>query len=138
MKSTFILAAILAATSGSRVFAAPSTPSAATARPGVTQPVPVKVVPPTDLPRSFENARVEVTFTLDQQGVPRDVRAVHFLPRQVADKLLPAIAQWRFTPAYDGDRPVRVQVVLPLRLVAGEVNLVARQPAAGAVRQVAE
>ena len=83
-------------------------------------PVPVKVVHPTDLPRAYENATVYVKFTLDQNGVPHDVAPVGQMPKDLALRLIPAVASWQFTPFHDANgHPVQGKAVLPLQLVDG-------------------
>jgi len=83
-------------------------------------PVPVKIVHPTDLPRAYENVTVYVKFTLDQSGVPHDVTSVGPMPKDLASRLLPAIANWQFTPCRDAKgQPMQKSVILPLQLVDG-------------------
>lgn len=100
---------------GTAAFATPSTPAPiATA----DLPVPVKVVQPTDLPRSFTEATVELTFTIDEAGNVHDVAPVSRIDKKVAQRLLPAVAQWKFTPMVEDGRPVPVRVIFPLKLSA--------------------
>lgn len=80
---------------------------------------PVHVVHPTELPRQYENVTVQLSMTIDEKGVPRDVQAIGQMPKDLAARLLPAVAQWRFTPNYVNGRPVATRVVLPLELVEG-------------------
>ena len=124
-KSTFLLSAALAgafaASTASTAFAVDS-PVPPTLPHGLQGgfPVLLKVVHPTDLPRSYENATVEVEFTLDAFGTPHDVVPVGRMPSDLAIRLLPAVAKWQFTPYYDATgRPVQRKVILPLKLVEG-------------------
>jgi len=83
-------------------------------------PVPVTVVHPTDLPREYENATVYLKFTLDQAGVPHNVAPVGPMPDKLASRLIPAVANWKFTPYRDAKgQPIRKNVILPLELVDG-------------------
>jgi hypothetical protein len=81
-------------------------------------PKAVKVVRPDHLSADYDNLTVSVQFTLDKFGNVHHVRPVGEMPPAVADKLLPAIAQWQFTPCRDaqGNRVER-QVVLPIKLM---------------------
>ena len=118
MKITSLFIAAFAAAAASAQ-AAPPTPTPASAT--LTLPVPLHAVHPTNLPRWFEDHSVTLVFTLDAAGVPHDVATREPLPAQVARRLLPAIAQWRFTPCLRDGRPVAVRVVLPLEIVAGDL-----------------
>ncbi len=116
MKSSLLLSATLAALFATVAFAAPAEPVHTVA------PVPLKVVHPTNLPPSYENETVEVTFMLDAKGVPHDVKSMARLPEQVSKNLLPAVAQWRFTPFYRNGQATPTQVVLPLKLIDGPLD----------------
>ena len=102
-----------------------------------TLPKPIKVVHPVDLPPSFKNAEVMLSFVLDQNGVPHDVTAVKYLPDSVANKLLPVVAQWRFTPMLKDGHPVQARVILPLKLIEGSFGFASSAPNPGSVTRVA-
>lgn len=87
--------------------------------PKQSKPVPVKIVHPTDLPRDFENYTVELKLTIDENGVPHDVRPAQWMPRNLSSRIVPVVAQWRFSPSYVDGHPVKTEVVLPLKLVEG-------------------
>ncbi|HVU35016.1 MAG TPA: energy transducer TonB [Opitutaceae bacterium] len=127
--SKFLLAAALAgALVSSRAFAAP------TAAPAAKQlPVLVKVVHPTQLPPSFKDAGVTVSFELDEHGVPHQVAMVTYVPDTVAKHLLPAVAQWRFTPMLENGKPVKTRVIMPLKLVEGTERFASSAPNPGSV-----
>lgn len=83
------------------------------------KPTPVSVVHPTDLPRQYENATVRVSMVIDRNGVPHDVKAVGPMDRALAERLLPVVSQWRFSPQLKDGKPVDASVVLPLQLIEG-------------------
>ncbi len=113
MKSSILLSTALASLFVTAAFAAPA---------ATTAPVPVKVVHPVNLPPSYENETVEVTFMLDAAGVPHNVKAVDRIPEQVSKNLLPAVAQWRFTPFYKDGQATPTRIVLPLKLINGPLD----------------
>jgi len=81
-------------------------------------PVPSKIVSPTGLPMRLEGETVKVTFLLDAMGQPHHVKVL--APRDPAlnESLVPAVSQWRFTPAKKDGIAVETQVILPLHLVS--------------------
>lgn len=96
-----------------------SQPKPITRQEAVKLPAPSKVVGFTQLPRRFENAVVHVVLTVDEKGTPRDVAGWPRMPADLAERILPAVSQWTFTPALDQDgNPRPMRVVLPLQLVA--------------------
>lgn len=117
MKAKLLLALILCGALLATSYGAP-----AAAAPANAAPAPVKIVAPTQLPRSFENARVVLALTIDAQGVPHQIAPVGYLPEAVRKQLVSAVSQWRFAPKYQDGRAVATRVVLPLRLVDGDVS----------------
>lgn len=85
-------------------------------------PVPVKVVSPTGLVRRYQGATVTLSLTIDAAGLPHDIKLVQNKDRNLAENLLPAIAQWRFTPAMKNGAPVPAKILLPIELVDGPVS----------------
>lgn len=81
------------------------------------QPVTEAVVAPKHVPYRYLNATVKVALTIDEQGVPSDIRVNGGRDRALTESLVPAIAQWRFTPAMKNGVPVKRQAILPLTLV---------------------
>jgi len=84
-----------------------------------TVPHPEVLVGPEDLPRRYLDMTVKVSFTVDEKGQPRDIKLLTPNGRDLARSLLPAIAQWRFTPAFVNGEPVARRVIMPVKLVAG-------------------
>lgn len=84
-----------------------------------TKPRPIHVVEPTDLPHRYIGETVNVMLLLDESGQPSDVKLVdHANDTQLANSLLPAIAQWKFSPAQKNGEPVSHRVMLPVELIA--------------------
>ncbi len=105
--------------SSSSVFAATALqPVTSVSTEELVAPKVLKVVRPDHLSSAYDNLTVSVKFTLDKYGNVHHVSSVGEMPVAVADKLLPAIAQWQFTPCRDaqGNRVER-QVVLPIKLM---------------------
>ncbi len=83
-----------------------------------TTPRPVHVVEPKDLPRHYIGETVKVTFLLDEAGQPSDVKLVdHAEDQELAESLLPAVAQWKFTPLQKDGESFTHRVMLPIELI---------------------
>ncbi len=82
-------------------------------------PQPYTVVNPEALPRRFAGTTVKLAFTIDEHGQPHDITVVKPTDRDLARSLVPALAQWRFTPAQENGVAVAKRVILPLTLSAG-------------------
>lgn len=80
-------------------------------------PVPVRVVPPTGLPRSHEGATIILSLTVDAAGRPDDIKIVSRGDQGLSGHIVPAVSQWRFTPARKNGIAVTSKVMLPLELV---------------------
>jgi outer membrane biosynthesis protein TonB len=121
-KITILLAATLAgvAFSATNSFAAANDQCAACSTAKATLPVPISVVHPTNLPRQYENVTVQIELTIDENGVPHNVKPAGQMPKDLAARLLPAVSQWRFKPSHTADgKAIATTVVLPLELVEG-------------------
>ncbi|HTS48050.1 MAG TPA: energy transducer TonB [Bryobacteraceae bacterium] len=57
---------------------------------------------------------VTVGLIVSSQGVPRDVRIVKGIDKDVDQSAVEAVRQWRFAPARKDDKPVAVRVSLEL------------------------
>jgi|GEM_PF-513853 len=83
-----------------------------------TKPHPIHVVEPTDLPRRYIGETVNVTFLLDEAGQPSDVKlADHANDSELAESLLPAVAQWKFSPLKKDGKAISHRVMLPVELI---------------------
>ncbi len=80
--------------------------------------LPSKVIAPTDLPRRFVDATVMIALTVDAAGLPHDIAIMKPIDPELSRALIPALAQWRFTPAQKDGQPVAQRVVLPIKLAA--------------------
>jgi len=87
--------------------------------PRADRPVVSKAVMPTGLPTRYEGATVEVAFTVDATGQPRNIQLLQESDSRLIKRLVLAISQWRFTPAQKNGVPVSTRVVMPLKLLAG-------------------
>lgn len=81
-------------------------------------PLPAKVVSPTGLPQRYEDTTIRLTFTVDTQGQPRDIEVTGQADADLAKRILPVFAQWRFTPAQENGVPVARRVEMPLKIVS--------------------
>ena len=86
--------------------------------PRVDVPVVSKVVNPVNLPQRHEGATVQVSFTIDPTGQPRNIKVLAPSDPDLARALIPALAQWRFTPVQRNGAPVSTRVVLPIKLIS--------------------
>ena len=78
---------------------------------------PVKVVSPTDLPRKYLGETIEVSFLLDETGLPRDIQMESHYDRELTRSVISAIAQWRFAPVEIDGQIVAQRVMLPIEFV---------------------
>jgi len=80
-------------------------------------PAPVQIVHPTGILPSHRGEIVRLSLTIDEAGLPHNVRFVSGRDPNLAEHLLPAVARWKFTPAMKNGRAVATEVVLPIQLV---------------------
>lgn len=118
MKKSLSLAAALAAVvlTGSAFAYAPSD-SVHQAAASAAKLVPTKVVNPTGLPRSFRRDIVQIEFSLDQAGQPRDIKVVSNTDRETKKQIVKAFSQWRFEPGAIEAGSGTKRFVLPLEVV---------------------
>jgi hypothetical protein len=81
-------------------------------------PKPTQVVTPSGIARRFEGETIRVRLALDAAGQPVRVDLVGSQDVNLVRNLLPAVSQWRFSPAMLDGRPVAAQIELPILLVA--------------------
>lgn len=121
-KLPVLLVAALAGVLAANVTSAADSASAYTCAPATvsaSKPAPIYVVPPVGLPSDLEGTTVHLAFTIDEKGVPHNVRPVDAVTNYAARQLVSAVSQWRFQPRMVNGKPVATRVVLPLAL-AGE------------------
>jgi len=85
-------------------------------------PVPVTVVSPTGLLPRHEGETVTLSLTIDAAGQPHDIRFLQGGDQNLTKRLLPAVAQWKFSPAKKNGVPVPAKIVLPVQLVDGRIS----------------
>ncbi|HVO82591.1 MAG TPA: hypothetical protein VMT28_17820 [Terriglobales bacterium] len=74
----------------------------------LTPPAPIRA----DLPANLHRARLVISCVLDRSGVIRNPRLLEPAPKELASKVLAALANWKFRPAFRGDEPVEVNAIL--------------------------
>jgi TonB family protein len=82
-------------------------------------PAIAKIVSPEAVPHQYRNETVRLSLTIDEHGRPSDIALARGRDAQLARRLFPAVAQWKFKPATRHGTPVATRVVLPVRLVDG-------------------
>ncbi len=82
-----------------------------------SMPALVKIVHPTGIFPSHRGEVVRLSLTIDETGLPHNVRFVSGRDPNLVQRLLPAVTQWKFTPAVKNGRAVAMEVVLPIQLV---------------------
>lgn len=81
-------------------------------------PVVLKTVRFQAVPTRFNDSTINVVMTIDADGVPREIEGLKPMPLDLANGLVPSLAQWKFSPACDKDgKPVALRIVLPVKLV---------------------
>jgi TonB family protein len=123
MKSVILSAAILGGLFSVSSFANVIVATSPISAPAIFEaPVPVKVVNPTGLFRRHEGETVKLSLTVDAAGQPHDIRILAGRDQNLTERLLPAVAQWKFIPAKKDGVPVSSRIVLPVQLVDGPVS----------------
>lgn len=83
------------------------------------RPIPSSVVKPVDLPRNFSGAVVNVEFTLDAAGQPRDIEVLRVSDPVLKRQLVSAFSQWRFETGASNAAASAKRFVLPIELQPG-------------------
>ena len=86
-------------------------------RKGTDIPVPIAVVSP-DVSAYDIGQTVQVEFVVDTTGRTSGINIKSSSDRDLAEAVVDAVKQWRFTPAQRNGAPVATKVVLPVRVVA--------------------
>jgi hypothetical protein len=74
----------------------------------LTSPQPMRV----DLPHGVNRNRVIIACVLDRSGTLRNLRVIDADPEAPTAKILVALSNWKFTPAFRGADPVEVNAIL--------------------------
>jgi len=84
--------------------------------PGITPPRVTKQVPPKQ--SSSRGVRVvgsvTVALVVSSKGLPKDVRVVKGLDKEVDQNTVEAVEQWRFAPAQKDGKPIAVKISLEI------------------------
>ncbi len=116
-KSLSLVAALVAVVFTGSTFAYSPTDATAKSAVPVIRLVPSKVVQPTDLPRTFARAVVNVEFSLNQAGQPQDIKVLSTNDRVLKERIVQAFSQWRFDAAAQTPGAIAKRFVLPLEIV---------------------
>ena len=81
--------------------------------------IPSKVVNPTDLPRTFSRSTVNIEFSLDETGQPRDIKVLTTSDEALKRQVVSAFSQWKFDTAGRDLGSTSKRFVLPLEIVPG-------------------
>jgi hypothetical protein len=65
-----------------------------------------------DLPEGLRPTRVVFACILDRSGVLKDLKVLEPGAAETTSKLLVALPNWKFRPAFHGDEPVEVNVII--------------------------
>ncbi len=100
-------------------FASAKTPESAyieTCLKGPGVPVPITVVTPSVGP-GYAGSVVELEFVVDATGLPTAMTVKSSPDHVVAEAVVDAVKQWRFSPAVRDGSPVATKVVLPVKII---------------------
>lgn len=78
--------------------------------------IPSSVVRPTGLPLNFAGAVINVEFSLDQAGQPRDIQVLWVGDPVLKRQLIEAFRQWRFAPGVSAPATSPKRFILPIEL----------------------
>ena len=74
----------------------------------MTEPEPMRK----DLPEGLRPTRVIFSCILDRSGILKDIKVLEPGAAETTSKLLAALLNWKFRPAFHGDEPVEVNVII--------------------------
>jgi protein TonB len=115
LRTAVLAAGLLSASIASAALAVDSV--VATDAASYSAPAPLTIVAPSGIPRRFQNETSRLSLTIDESGRPRNIELLSARDAALVRHLLPAVAQWRFSPAMKNGRAVATNVVLPIELV---------------------
>jgi hypothetical protein len=94
-----------------------SDPSSAThpSREALSEPEPLRK----DLPDGLRPTRVAFTCILDRTGVLKDLRVLEPGAAESTSRILAALPNWKFRPAFRGDEPVEVTAIIGFGIDTG-------------------
>ncbi len=112
MKSLLLAAALTGVSFASSAFA--FTPTAVTSP--APRPVLDSVVKPTGLPLTFAGGVINIEFTLDSSGAPREIQIHAVRDAALRRQLLKAFSQWRFEAGATDATNAQKRFILPLQI----------------------
>ena len=74
----------------------------------LTEPEPIRK----DLPAGLRSTRVIFSCILDRSGVLKDIKVLEPGAAETTSRLLVALPNWKFRPAFHGNEPVEVNAIL--------------------------
>lgn len=116
IKKSLLLAALAAIALNASAFAASAPECAACASPAKPRPVAASIVKPSGLPADFAGAVINVEFSLDQAGHPRDIQVLRVNNKVLKQQLVTAFSQWRFEPGVMDVATSSKRFILPVEL----------------------
>lgn len=81
------------------------------------RPIAASVVAPVGLPPAWAGKTVNVEFTLDAAGQPRNIDVLHVNDAVLRRQLVQAFRQWRFEPGVTDPKAAGKHYILPLQLL---------------------
>jgi hypothetical protein len=114
-KKSVLLAALagVALTVNALAYSPKDSTSPATPAPRV---VASSVVKPTGLPLNFAGAVINVEFSLDPAGQPRDIQVLWVSDPVLKKQLVSAFRQWRFETGVNDPATTSKRFILPIKL----------------------
>lgn len=80
------------------------------------RPILASVVKPTNLPLQFAGGLINIEFSLDQDGQPRDIKVLSVKDRALKERIVEAFRQWRFETGARDAASEQKRYVLPLEV----------------------
>ena len=112
-KSLLLVAALAGVSLTGTAFAYSPKDAAKTPAPRV---IPSSVVKPSGLPLHFAGEVINVEFSLDQKGQPRDIQVLWVSDAALKKQLVEAFRQWRFESAAGAKTDSAKRFILPIQL----------------------
>lgn len=101
------------------LFLATATAATRVASSDYAAPAPSTVVVPTELPRSYIGAVINLRLTVDAAGQPSNIEILSERDPVLRKRIVEAVSQWRFSPARQNGIAVGATIELPLELQEG-------------------
>ena len=76
---------------------------------------PPKLIYKVDPSRAAGTGTVLLELVVSSKGLPRDLRVIESIGKELDNSAIEAVKQWRFEPARKNDKPVAVRVTVEIR-----------------------